>query len=136
MRNKPACSTLFCFGLFFVQASTATAQDENTVRELLRDCEMALRLEADGISTVDEAVSVARCVATVRGITTVLSYSCWSISEGFSPMFAAEAPPSVEASIQAFVNYARANPASWVESSFDGVITSTMTTFPCNPQFD
>jgi hypothetical protein len=115
-------------------ALPATAQSEDTVRELLRDCELTLDVERSGISDTEEAISVTRCVSLVKGVTSILSYSCWSFSEGFSPMFAAEPPPTIEASIQAFVNYARANPDIWMQSNVDGVLGAMMTTFPCSAQ--
>jgi hypothetical protein len=130
---------LVSFGVGTLLALPATAQSEDTVRELLRDCELTLDVERSGISDTsdtEEAISVTRCVSLVKGVTSILSYSCWSFSEGFSPMFAAEPPPTVEASIQAFVNYARANPDIWLESNVDGVMGAMMTTFPCSAQLE
>jgi hypothetical protein len=122
---------LAAFSFLLSLASLPALATDSTVRGLLRDCEAALGIERDGISSLQEAVATTRCVSSVQSLTTVLIYQCDAVLDGYRPAFAADAPPSLEASIQSFVNWARANPGDWAMPAIDGLLLSILADYPC-----
>ncbi len=136
-RTRPANGLVAGLILVFLGAqavfsTSAAGQDERvTVSDLLHGCEGLLAIRGQDGATLEEASDWGRCLGFVRGVTAVLVYACWSRSEGYMPMMASGSPPSTEASIQAFVNWARENPDLWAENAEDGVIPSIMTVWPC-----
>jgi hypothetical protein len=114
----------------------AVSQDGiSTVRDLLNSCETTLSLSEqladDAAGFIEVGRKVGECTGMVRGIAQMLSYACWSREEGYLPMFASGTPTSLEASIQAFVNWARATPGAWGEAAEDGLMLATMETWTC-----
>jgi hypothetical protein len=121
--------------LLFGTAQAATAQPQTvgdwSVQKVLFLCESAYRLNTGETLTPEEITGAAICTALIRGIGGVLAYNCSSREEGYLPLYAAEKPASLGAAIQAYINWAKANPDFWGEDAQDGVILALMETFPC-----
>ena len=71
------------------------------------------------------------CSNLWRGIATVLAFNCWSRSQGYSPMLAAESPESALVGISMFVLWVDTNPDSAGESAIEVMIASLISDFPC-----
>lgn len=123
--------------LFLVALSSPTPAISRTAKELLEHCEIALRLpDALGQSTdpIELATMIAQaesCFGHMRGVSTLLSYNCWSRTQGYVPMLAAEAPVSLSAGVEAFVDWVWAAPDSLNEPAVDVIVASLLASFPC-----
>ncbi len=121
--------------LSFPSISKAQAGLEDfSVRTMLRSCEVAIDFAKSGDlteATAEEALLIGTCFGMARGVGSMLAYACSSKEEGYLPLYAAGVPHSNEALVQAFVNWARENPDMWQEDASDGLLLSTMITWPC-----
>lgn len=123
----------FVFAALLAAPASVGAQaiDRWSVQGTLRSCEALSRLEAGERLSDAELAAAGECGAFMRGVGTVLVYGCTSKEEGYFPLYVADAPPSTGAAVQAYINWARANPALWGESAVDGIILALMEAFPC-----
>ena len=95
------------------------AEETGDVQEMLRFCEAVDGYEA------------FVCLGRVQGVRRVLSVNCHSPGHLDMRTTTADGGRSVEADIQAFTNWARANPEHWSEPWSTGVIFSMNSSFPC-----
>ena len=97
-----------------------------TVQQVLYSCE-----SAGTATSYEDVFETGSCLGLVRGVGQMLAYNCSSLENGYHPLFIAEAPHSLGAAVQAFTNWARANPDAWGEDATDGIILALMQAFPC-----
>jgi hypothetical protein len=104
-------------------ATSSFAQDPaQDVQTMLNDCES------------DKAFGYAACLGTVRGTSAVMQLNCSLYRDGAGTVTALAADSSEAtygAMVQAFINWARANPAKWGTRGEVGIITALRETFPC-----
>lgn len=129
-------ATLFAASLALaVSQSMVIAQEDDgwSVQAMLYACEDAQAIVAGKSDRSFRAIHDAgRCLGFMRGLGVMLAYNCSSKEMGYSPFYQAAVPPALGAVIQAYVNWARANPEMWGEQAQDGALLAIMDTFPCD----
>ncbi|MES2550064.1 MAG: Rap1a/Tai family immunity protein [Pseudomonadota bacterium] len=109
--------------VFMACATSSFAQElRQDVQKLLNDCES------------DEAFAYGACLGMARGTAAVMQFNCSLYQDGTSTItfFAADSSNATYgAMIQAFINWARANPSEWGTRGELGMITALRETFPC-----
>lgn len=107
-----------CLAIGHVDA--VSAQKIQTVQELLDDC------ESPGLAEMF-------CLGVVAGASAVLGANCAAAvaDGGATNHFRAEHVGTFGAGQQAFINWARANPARWGQPGVFGMILALEQTFPC-----
>jgi hypothetical protein len=118
--------------LAILLAPAARAQTEGlTVGYMLPICEVFLGLRHGDTQTQWEA---ALCAGTALGVAQVMSLNCSSReAEGMSPHpdLSAAMPPNRAAGVQAWINWARANPEEWNTNFEASFINAYAEAFPC-----
>ncbi len=107
---------------------TAQSLDRRDVQALLQRCEVVNAGDAVGL------VSEAYCVGIVEGVKAVMSAHCDLLRSGLAgnAEFAADTGNvSTGAAIQAFENWATANPQNWSLPQSEGVMLAMNEIFPC-----
>ena len=108
---------------FLIPAVTARpAMAIETVGSMLPHCEDALDPNATG-----SRIFQGYCMGVVRAVIELAELNC---ALGQEPA-AVTGGHSTGAAIQAFVNWARANPSDWELSPVMGVMIAVRSTFPC-----
>lgn len=124
--------------LCFTSVAKAQPLPGDTAGAMRSNCVVSLELmnrlgngeDAGSVSDV-ELGAAQTCLNLWRGIASMLAYNCWSRSQGYDPMFAAEAAVSPLAGIAVFVSWVDTNPESVDESAIDVMIGSLISGFPC-----
>lgn len=115
-------------------AGSALAQERGTVGHMLPNCRLALTFQhARDVSSV-EALEGGICLGVALGLGAALGSNCSSIERGYTPApeVAAAFPPSVGASVQAFVDWADNHPKRWDDDFVFGMQKAIMEVFPCS----
>lgn len=107
-----------------VACATSSFAQENPqdVQQLLNDCES------------NQDLRFGLCLGTIRGAAAVMQLNCSFYRDGANTVTTLAADPSdatYGAMKQAFINWARANPAEWGRRGELGMIDALRETFPC-----
>lgn len=94
-----------------------------TVRDMLPYCEGGL--------SGQQSWMVGFCVGTVSGVSAILTVNCVTDAPSMPPHLKMEPGPTNEAKLQAFVNWARANPDNWDYDFATGVVAALSGVWPC-----
>jgi hypothetical protein len=97
---------------------------------MIRGCEASLQ----GNSSDDDTTAAANfCYGVTQGVSQLMWWNCLSREDGFAadPLLTAGLPPSAGAAMQAWLNWARANPAKWNERFELSLIWALAEAFPC-----
>jgi len=105
----------------------ASHSSADTVQDGRNGCLIVEDLRPD--MSDQQLVSVGKCVGMADGVVQVMIYNCIHASD--APVPKASAPPSIGATIQAFLNWSDAHPELWGESFSNGMMAAAMETFPC-----
>ena len=124
----------FGLSLALLAAPAAWAQAEQqgpTVGEMLQPCEAALERTLTGDPDLDHYA--IHCDSVAYGIALVMEHNCayaGSISPS-APGLMSGSVPSSTAAVQAWVNWARANPARWGDDFGPSLLPVMDEAFPC-----
>ena len=113
------------FALWSSSAAAAT-----TVSEAQEACESALEfVAAPAERNFQETLVIGQCVGVAIGVVQVMVYNCELAPEAV--VAKSSDPPSVKHTIEAFVEWADANPSLGNESFADGMMSAIMEAYPC-----
>lgn len=122
-------------GLAILAAPAAWARHEAqhppSVEEMVRPCEAALSGETTGDPEMDEFA--AYCFGVAHGVSVVMIHNCSYAGSSSLPAqgLASAMAPSSTAAVQAWVNWARANPAKWGDDFSWSFLPVMEEAFPC-----
>lgn len=114
----------FGAALFVGLSALPMLAETYSVQDLLHDCEATPEQDAFGSGV---------CVGLIMGLEAVMETNCALIADGVAvpEHLAASDVPSVGAGMQAFENWAKANPRAWGVYAPLGAARSLAETFPC-----
>lgn len=104
------------------------------VEDLLQAC-AADPNDAATYADAGKTLNLGYCVGIIAGVKDITAANCWALraGEGGSKSLSADTlGVSRNAAIQAFKNWAEANPQQWNVYASLGVMTAMRETFPCN----
>lgn len=112
--------------VFFLGFASAAHTQALTVEEMLPHCETAL---GEG----RKHVMNGWCMGTIEGLGVVMTVNCaeGGVRGDLPYSLSMQDFPSVEAGAQAFVNWARNNPARWRERFSWGAAMALSENWPC-----
>lgn len=121
------------FALSLTSAALVAGSDAGATSaiEMMGYCLSNLEMNAGVDVPPVEVARAAKCTGLAIGVSTMLSFNCWSINQGYTPMFAASAPEKLGDVITYFVHYVNSNPDSHGEDAVEVMIGSMMTHLPC-----
>jgi Rap1a immunity proteins len=117
MRSFIAAAIL-AFGL----SSTTAAPLDTTVQGLYRQC------KSQAADPLESKFQEALCATYIAGVGDTLQAQ----GAGGAKIFSICAKPSYGAMVQAFVNWAEANPREWGKNRLFGVIAALSKNWPCH----
>lgn len=106
------------------------SQEPPSVQTMLPACEALLHSDANSPpNEFDQAI----CIGFAVGVSWVTSLNCLTRQDGYRPAdFASASPPPTNlATVQAYVNWARANPQRWGDPFDEAMLIAIVETFPC-----
>lgn len=133
MRWRPhsskACAIAHsCLGaVLLCNVNIATAQNippnAITVSDMLSHCEESLSGEQHAIH--------GYCMGNIMGIGAMMTINCVQSIDGLPRHLKMSSLPATNAGVQAFVNWARNNPAQWGDLFIVGIMRALSETWPC-----